>query len=141
MAEDVIDRITRDHREMLRLGGRLRADPERRAAARMRLDALVRGHVRAVERHVHPLVTRELAVGQPVDERTRALDRRMETLLDRLARSAPGSEYEAVADRMVDAVTEHVRFEEAEVLPHLRGALAPERLASLGELYGLARDR
>ncbi|MFG2819686.1 hemerythrin domain-containing protein [Kitasatospora sp. NPDC048365] len=135
MAENVIELIVRDHRVMLRLCGRLRNGEAGRRAALGELDELARAHFRAVEHYVHPLVARELTDREPLTGQTAATDLRAERLLALLARGTAGPDTDRVADRVVDAVTEHIRTEEAEVLPALSGAVAPERLESLAELY------
>ncbi|GAA4883701.1 hemerythrin domain-containing protein [Kitasatospora terrestris] len=135
MAESVIELIVRDHRAMLRLCGRLRNGEEGRRSALGELDELARAHFRAVEHYVHPLVSRELSDQEPGAGQIAAIDLRAERLLALLARGTAGPDSDRVADGVVDAITEHIRSEEAEVLPALSGAVAPERLEALGELY------
>lgn len=138
MAQDVVDLIEQDHREVERLFDELR-DPDKRALLVPVLTTLLTAHSRAEESQVYPAARDEAGIADDVahsqEEHVEA-----EELLARLARTDPrADDFDDVLQQVVDAVTHHVQEEESSVLPALREHLKPRRLAELAEAFLAAR--
>lgn len=139
MAEDVVDLIMNDHREVERLFAELKSTPQKRASLVPVLTTLLTAHSRAEEAEVYPVAASE--GGNPEDvahsqEEHIAADQ----LLAKLAETDPdGPQFEPVLQELVDAITHHVGEEEETVLPHMRASLSSQRLSELGEAFLASR--
>lgn len=138
MAQDVVDLIMQDHREVERLFEELR-NPARRAGLVPVLTTLLTAHSRAEEAEVYPVARDEAGIAEDVahsqEEHVQA-----EEVLARLAEIDPSTpQFDRVLQEVVDSVGHHVEEEEATVLPALRSNLSAQRLGELADRFLAAR--
>lgn len=136
---DVVDLITADHREVERLFGALRDEPERRALLLPQLASVLTAHSRAEEAEVYPVARREAAepddVAHGQEEHEQA-----DALLAELVGTDPGSgQFPERLSALVEAVSHHIKEEESTVLPGMRRQLDQARLVELGEAFTRSR--
>ena len=139
MADDVVDLIMQDHREVERLFDELQTAPEKRTNLVPVLTTLLFAHSRAEEASVYPAAAAEAGVADDVahsqDEHVEA-----DQLLADLAGTDPDSAaFDKVLQDLIDAVSHHVEEEESKVLPGMRTGLSAERLAELGTAFAASR--
>jgi hemerythrin superfamily protein len=141
MAQDVVDLIMQDHREVERLFDELKDNPEKRKGLVPVLTTLLSAHSRAEEAEVYPVAAGE---ADEADEVAHSQQEHVEAdeLLEKLAGTDPESaEFEKVLQNLVDAVTHHVEEEETKVLPGMRENLDEQRLLELGEAFAASRKQ
>lgn len=139
MADDVVDLIMRDHREVERLFEQMKAEPDQRPMLVPVVSALLIAHSRAEEAEVYPVARDESGQADEVahsqEEHAEA-----EALLERLASlDHNAAAFDDALEELIEAVTHHVEEEESSVLPGMRDNLPSERLAELGEAFISAR--
>lgn len=138
MAQDVVDLIMQDHREVERLFEELRT-PEKRAGLVPILTTLLTAHSRAEEAEVYPIARDEAGIAGDV-EHSQEEHIQAEQILARLSETDPDSpQFDRVLQDAVDAVSHHVEEEEAKVLPALRSNLSAQRRAELADSFLAAR--
>lgn len=139
MADDVVNLIMQDHREVERLFDRMKTEPDQRPMLVPVVTTLLIAHSRAEEAEVYPVARDEGGLADDVahsqEEHAEA-----EEILERLARVDHTSDaFTEALDELIEAVTHHVEEEESSVLPGMRDNLSEERLAELGEAFIEAR--
>lgn len=134
MAEDVVDLIKQDHREMERMFQKLRSGDGDRALLFQQLAAVLTAHSRAEEAEVYP----EIAGAADADTVTHAREEHAEAdeLLTRLKSMDPHSaEFDELLGELIDGVSHHIAEEESTALPSLRSGASAARLAELAEAF------
>lgn len=140
MADDVVDLIMRDHREMERMFDTLQSDPGSRAALVPVLTTMLVAHSRAEESQVYPVAREEAGASDDV-EHSQEEHLLADRLLGELAETDPGtSAFDDKLAELIEAVTHHVGEEESTVLPQMRKALSEQRRAELGEAFLASRQ-
>ncbi|MEV6932379.1 hemerythrin domain-containing protein [Dactylosporangium sp. NPDC051485] len=136
MASDAVTLITNDHRIMEQLFERLRSGEGHRQLLLDECAARLTAHSHAEEQKVYPVLA-ELDAGAR-EEAHRGADEHHEAerLLHDLQRISPaGPDFDDRLDAFIAVVRHHVEHEEAELLPALREALTPQRLAEVGAAF------
>jgi hemerythrin superfamily protein len=138
MAEDVVDLILNDHRELERLFDTLLNEPDTRANLVPGMTTLLTAHSRAEESEVYP-AARDAGATEDVEH-----SQKEHLVADQLAlevsESDPASPGFATKLRdLIDAVKHHVDEEEKTVLPSMRELLSETRREQLGEAFLTAR--
>jgi hemerythrin superfamily protein len=129
---DVVTLITKDHRELEKLFGRLKKERGKRPELLETMAAMFIAHSRAEEEKVYPAIAKEAGEKQEVHHGVEE-HKEAEGLLRRLQKTDPkSSDFDDRLAEFVDAVTHHVEEEEGEILPGLRKAVAKKRLDQLG---------
>ena len=140
MSADVIDLITRDHREIERLFESLKNEPGQRALVLPELSALLVAHQRAEEAEVYPVARTEAGETEEVEhsdeehEQAAKLLQRLRTVTD-----LHGSEFSDLLTKLFDDVQHHVSEEEDTVLAGMRSSLSDARRAQLGLAFAARR--
>ncbi|MGV9245502.1 hemerythrin domain-containing protein [Streptomyces sp. NPDC003710] len=131
--ENVVDVLTRQHRQ-IKLGFLRAALPgPRRRRNFDRLMRLLAVHEAAEEAHVHPVARRALQHGRELAARRRHEEKEAKQLLLELWRTGPdGNGYLRRLNEARRAVTRHATREEREEFSALRRAVSPTRLSMLG---------
>ncbi|GAA2822989.1 hemerythrin domain-containing protein [Kitasatospora sp. CM 4170] len=122
--EDLLDQLTADHQAVLvhfsKLSGMPSGDPQRKELADLLTDRLVR-HTRAEEELLYPLARERLADGPEVVDGELADHHAVETLLEELRLTGPGSsQFDRLVARLDEEVTRHAGDEEARLFPAVR---------------------
>ncbi|MFD0273554.1 hemerythrin domain-containing protein [Kitasatospora sp. NPDC127111] len=134
MADDAIELITSDHRQVERLFDQLRSGHADAAGVLEEVGQLLVAHSRAEEECVYPAVSERVPDEEEQIEHSREEHEEAEQLIERLrSGELRGEEFDRRLDELVDAVTHHVEQEEREVLPALREAVGERELHRLGE--------
>ncbi len=140
MAQDVVDLILNDHREVERMFDQLQSEPAARANLVPVLTTLLIAHSRAEEAEVYPAAKDEAGESEQV-EHSQQEHLLADKLLQRLSATDPTSPaFEGVLRELIDAVTHHIEEEESTVLPGLRERLDPARLGELAEAFLSSRQ-
>jgi hemerythrin superfamily protein len=135
VAQDVIDLIMQDHREMERMFEKLKSDPASRAGLVPVLTTLLTAHSRAEESEVYPAVRTEAGAADDV-EHSQEEHLLADRLLAELARTDPGTDaFDSKLTELIDAVSHHVEEEEQTVLPDMRTGLSEARRHELGAAF------
>ena len=138
MAQDVIDVIMQDHREVERLFDELRTSPAKRPGLVPVLTTLLTAHSRAEESEVYPVARDEAGETDEV-EHSQEEHLLADKLLAKLADTDPASpEFDRALTELVEAVSHHVEEEESKVLPGMR-RLSAARRADLAEAFLASR--
>jgi hemerythrin superfamily protein len=141
MAQDVVDLIMQDHREVERLFDELKDSPEKRPNLLPVLTTLLTAHSRAEEAEVYPVAATEAGEKEEVSH-SQQEHIEADQLLAKLAQTDPTSaEFDTVLQNLIDAVSHHVEEEETKVLPGMRSNLSDERRAELGEAFVASRKQ
>jgi hemerythrin-like domain-containing protein len=131
---DVIDVLTTDHREAMELLDQIAAtsDPQtRRDLADSLIAELVR-HSVAEEMHVYPAMREHVPDGDAAVEHDVQEHKELEAQLKRLeSADAAGTEFMVVCGELRTTLEDHVRDEENEQFPKLRGHVSDELLVEL----------
>jgi hemerythrin superfamily protein len=134
MADDVIELIKQDHREIERLFEQLDRHQPRRPLLKPMLIALLIAHDRAEEETVYP-AAREAGADELIARGQRA-HLMAEDLLDKMTRvDADDAAFDTLLTQLSDVVTGHVKLEESELLPALEERLDAERRRSLATVF------
>lgn len=141
MAQDVVDLILQDHREMERMFDQLRTDPDSRAGLVPVLTTLLTAHSRAEEAEVYPAARSEAGESDEV-EHSQEEHLLADKLMLELAETDPATTaFDDKLTELIDAVTHHVEEEEKTVLPGMRTALSDERRSELGQAFLHSRQQ
>lgn len=131
--ENVVDVLTRQHRQIKLAFVRAALPGPRRRRDFDRLMRLLSVHEAAEEAHVHPVARRALRHGRELAARRRQEEKEAKQLLIALKRTGPhGAGYLRRLNEVRRAVTRHAAREEREEFAALRQALTPARLRMLG---------
>ncbi|MGP3999442.1 hemerythrin domain-containing protein [Streptomyces sp. 8N706] len=134
---DVIDELTRDHREVDELFEKIEnvapGDAERKRLVDQLTIELVR-HSVAEEQHLYPAVRRHLSDGDTIADKEIADHSRVEVLLKDLERrKAEDEDFNRLVLQLKTEVSTHVRDEELNLFVQLRQACSKEAMEELGE--------
>ncbi|MGH3508107.1 MAG: hemerythrin domain-containing protein [Nocardioidaceae bacterium] len=139
MAQDVVELIMKDHREVERLFEEMKSSPETRPMLVPVVTTLLIAHSRAEESEVYP-VARDEAGAAEVVAHSQEEHAEAEDILERLADTDHTSpDFDTLLEKLIDAVTHHVDEEESSVLPQVRDRLSEDRRAELAEAFVRAR--
>jgi hemerythrin superfamily protein len=135
MADDVVDLIMQDHREVEKLFDRMKAEPDQRPMLVPVVSALLIAHSRAEETEVYPVARNEAGIADEV-EHSQEEHAEAEQLLQRLKTLDHNSaDFQSTLEELMDAVTHHVEEEESSVLPKMRENLSEDRLTELKDAF------
>ena len=134
--EDVIEILTRDHREVESMfdefTGATEPAERRRIADDITIE-LVR-HAIAEEMHLYPAVRRHVPDGDEIADKELSDHAGIERALKDLEEAdAEDAEFDASMRRLIEEVTGHVEDEENRLFPQLAKYSAPEDLLELGD--------
>ena len=135
---NVIDVVTRQHRELLRLCDRLADAPDDRKIADVVIAALSR-HLSAEEQYLYPAVRRAVPDGDRLADRELAEDHDLLLTLRRLQRTAAAERARHAAE-VAAAVRRHVAADAEELLPVLAQMVPVEDLIRVGNRFETAEE-
>jgi hemerythrin-like domain-containing protein len=139
---DLVDAVLADHRALGHLLDDVAASGDarnRRALAEQAIAELAR-HWAAEAQVLYPAVRRVLPNGEDVAGHGLASHAGGEQVMKRIQQAdATTPEFDELVNQLVDDVREHLRSEEAEVLPGLRAACSAEELVELGRKFELSK--
>jgi hemerythrin-like domain-containing protein len=135
---NVVDVITAEHRELLELCDRLRAEPEDKRLADVVIAALSR-HLSAEEQYLYPAVRRTVPGGEELADRELAEDHQLLVTLQHLQRAGSEGRPERVAE-VASAVRRHVDADAEELLPVLVQMVPIEDLIRVGNRFETAEE-
>ncbi|MCP9957301.1 hemerythrin domain-containing protein [Streptomyces sudanensis] len=132
MADDVIEMIKTDHRELDRLLEMMQKDRDSRPLALPLAVAMLEAHSRAEEEHVYPVLVKQ--AGEKEETRHATEEHHEAEQLGRrlLEMDWESDEFDQGLEKWIDAVRHHVEEEEQELLVSLGEALDSEELRELG---------
>lgn len=137
MADDVVDKIEHDHREVEELFSEFEASRDRALALKI-CDELEL-HTEAEEEEVYPVLAEEAGEEEQIDEAEEEHEEARE-LIEQIRASRSDEELVSLVSRLKAAVEHHVQEEESDVLPRARDELPPEELEELGERFEAAKE-
>jgi len=132
---DVIDVITREHRELLALAAR---SPAGKKVAQV-VSAELSRHLSAEEQYLYPAVRATVPDGYALVDREIAEDRALLEAL-RLLEAADDDNRQARAEDVCRRLSRHADAVGGELLPLLRRMASAEELVRLGNRFGLAEE-
>jgi len=137
---DAVTAIVNDHRLLEELFEQLRTDTTNRAALLAEVRARLLAHHRAEQKHLFPAVRAKPGS----TEETRAVD--LSVAEERLAAVEPAgnggpADVVEVVEELAQAVRQHARTIESEVLPRLSDALSTRKREELGRRFDGLRVR
>ncbi len=137
---DVTDLIVEDHKQLKEVFGKLRTGTTgQRELLLPLMSAMLVSHSRAEESEVYPAVRDEAGDAEDV-EHSQEEHAAAELALVKLTSTSPESgDFTSALEALIEAVTHHMDEEESDVLPAMRSALKPARLAELGDAFLAAR--
>jgi hemerythrin superfamily protein len=133
-AEDVVDVLTTDHREMTALIAQIRAtaEPEARRDLADALTAELIRHAVAEEMYVYPAMRTHLPDGDAAVEHDTAEHKELERTLKDLEGADPADvRFDALIGELETTLADHVADEESEQFPRLRAAVPRAELVQL----------
>lgn len=129
-AQDVVELIIQDHREVQRLFERLQESPDARALLFPQLAALLTAHSRAEEAEVYPSLAD--AAGLGVASHSREEHAEADELVGRLKTTDPNAAaFERSMNKLIKSMNAHIEEEESEILPALRANTSARRLGEM----------
>jgi hemerythrin superfamily protein len=134
-----VELIMADHREVERLFAELKESPAKRPLVLPVLSALLTAHSRAEEAEVYPVAKSEAGETEEVAHSQEEHEQAEEILVRLNAADPQSSEFDAVLQELVDAVTHHVEEEESNVLPGMQAGLDDTRRMELGTAFAASR--
>lgn len=140
---DIIDVLTKDHREVNQMFGRFQ-----RANKPETLDEIAKEIIRELSIHaaieeqfVYPLIRRKVDDGDGLADHAIDEHQEVKELLDKLEKMEPTQkQFTQTMEKLIESVREHVAEEEGEVLPKLREATTADLRGKVGELAGKAKS-
>jgi hemerythrin superfamily protein len=141
--QNVIEVLTRDHREVEEMFGELAQASdggERRRVADDVTIELVR-HSVAEEMHLYPAVRAHVPDGDAIADKELADHAEVERTLKELENAdTEDPHFAALTQHLIDEVTRHVQDEENNLFPSLAAHCSPEDLLDLGEQVQSAKQ-
>jgi iron-sulfur cluster repair protein YtfE (RIC family) len=137
MADDVVDRIEHDHREVEELFAEFNASGDRSIALRVCEELEI--HTVAEESEVYPVLAEEANEGEEIGEAEHEHEE-AQRLIDQIRETSDHSTLRALMRELQQAVQHHVEEEETEILPKAREELPAEELEELGERFEEAKE-
>jgi hemerythrin superfamily protein len=140
-AEDVVDVLTTDHREVEDLIAEIRAcsGEECRDKTDMLIAELVR-HSVAEEMHVYPAMEAHLPDGEAAVAHDVQEHKGLETIMKELeAADVDGPGFAVLIDELAAVLRDHVQDEESDQFPKLREAIPRDHLVALAEKVRAAK--
>jgi hypothetical protein len=134
---NVVDIVTEQHRDLLRLADRLVAEPDNRRVTDVMVAILSR-HLSAEEQYLYPAVRAVVPDGELLADRELAEDHDLLLRLRRLA--AGGPDRAEVAAEVAAAVRRHVEADAEELLPVLIQMAPVDDLIRVGNRFELAEE-
>lgn len=137
MAQDIIDRLTADHREVEQLLGQLEetAPEDREDLFRAVVSRLAR-HEAGEEAIVHPVTNQQAGQGEKISASVREEEQQAEELMADMENTDPTSdEFLEQFRRLRKDVLTHAEHEEDTEFPRLRDALEEEQLVEMGQAF------
>jgi hemerythrin superfamily protein len=139
---DAVTLITNDHRLFEKLFDQLTSGRGDRRALLIEIAARLAAHSHAEEMKVYPALAEAEPAEHDAVEHGAEEHHEAEQMLHRLMAMKPGDpEFEAALAEFVDAVQNHVREEETELLPALQQAVDAARLEELGREFQEIRTK
>src|SRR6476619_2031867 len=129
MAEDVVDKIEHDHREVERLFAEFKSSPSRDRALQI-CDELEK-HTRAEDAAVYPVFDQELTNEHDKIDEAEHEHQDARHLIGRVRNTTDESHLAELMNQLEQAVAHHVREEETEMLPKARRELPADELTDL----------
>jgi hemerythrin superfamily protein len=140
-AQDVVDVLTADHRDIEDLIEQVRAcsGQERRDKTDTLIAELVR-HSVAEEMHVYPAMKQHLPDGDAAVAHDVEEHKELETILKELeSADVDGPGFSALMDELTETLRDHIQDEEAEQFPGLRARVPREELVEIAEKVEAAK--
>jgi len=134
---NVVDIVTEQHRDLLRLADRLLAAPDDRKVTDVVVATLSR-HLSAEEQYLYPAVRAVVPDGELLADRELAEDHDLLVRLRRLA--AGGPDRASIAAEVAAAVRRHVAADAEELLPVLIQMAPVDDLIRVGNRFELAEE-
>ena len=137
---DAVDLIIEDHRRADELFQQYESQPastdgERRRALVDQMIKELSVHATVEEEVLYPAIREALPEGEELASESLDEHRRVRELLAQLDGRDPSSAgYDQLVLQLIDDVRQHVEEEESDLLPRLREAISPERLAEMRTL-------
>jgi hemerythrin superfamily protein len=141
-AQDVVDVLTADHRDIEDLVEQVRASSgeERRDKTDTLIAELVR-HSVAEEMHVYPAMKQHLADGDAAVAHDVEEHKELETIMKELeSADVDGPGFSALMDELAETLRDHVQDEEAEQFPELREAIPRDEMVALADKVRTAKQ-
>jgi len=137
MAEDVVERIEHDHREVEQLFADFKAAPRKELASQI-CDELDK-HTRAEEVAVYPVFEQELSNEKDKVQEAEDEHKEARRLIGQIRNASDDNQLIELMNQLEQAVQHHVREEETEMLPKARRELPEDELAQLGDQFADAK--
>ena len=141
-AQDVVDVLTADHRDIEDLIEQVRASSgeERRDKTDTLIAELVR-HSVAEEMHVYPAMKQHLPDGDAAVAHDVEEHKELETIMKELeSADVDGPGFSALMDELAETLRDHVQDEEAEQFPELREAIPRDEMVALADKVRTAKQ-
>jgi hypothetical protein len=137
MADDVVDKIEHDHREVEDLFAEY--EQTRDTAIALKICEELELHTAAEEAEVYPVIAEEIGESEMVEHAEKEHDE-AKRLISQIRGNTDSGETFALVGRLKAAIQEHVNEEESELLPKAREELSDEEREELGERFEEAKD-
>jgi hypothetical protein len=137
MADDVVEKIEHDHREVEELFAEFEASRDRAVALKICDELEI--HTAAEEAEVYPVIAEEVGDEPMVAHAEEEHDEAKLLIIQIRGTTDPDQTVDLVSQLKV-AIQEHVHEEETEMLPKAREELSGEELKDLGDRFEEAKD-
>lgn len=140
---DIVELLTRDHREVGQLFGRFRrsSKPETRKELARKIVRELSVHAAVEEQFVYPVARVKVDGGSGLADHSIDEHQQVKELLSRMEQTDPASaEMTSLMDKLVDAVREHVAEEERGLLRGLGSATDADFRSTLGSVVERAKS-
>ncbi len=142
MAQDAIELITQDHRELEAVFEQLRSGSGDAVELREQMATMFIAHARAEEREVYPTIAKQAPDAKGEVHHGKEEHEEAEELLEQLlSQDVDSKQFRSTLEEFVEAVNHHVEEEESEILPALRKAVGARRLEELGAAFARVREQ
>jgi hemerythrin-like domain-containing protein len=139
MAEDVIDKIEHDHREVEQLFAEFTSSPSKDKALKI-CDELEK-HTRAEDAAVYPVFDEELSNEHDKIDEAEHEHQDARQLIGRVRNTTDDAHLVDLMNQLEQAIAHHVKEEESEMLPKARRELPADELTDLGAKFEAAKQR
>ncbi len=142
MAQDAIELITQDHRELEAVFEQLRSGSGDAVELREQMATMFIAHARAEEREVYPTIANQAPDAKGEVHHGKEEHEEAEELLEQLlSQDVDSKQFRSTLEEFIEAVNHHVEEEESEILPALRKAVGVRRLEELGAAFARVREQ